>query len=221
MSIGAYAGVLLALGLVLALVGVAARLLRRFAPATLGRRRLPMDVLQRLAITPRQGLALVRVGDRVVAISTGEGGVRHLFELHDEERRTLGLAAAPAASLPAPALDALPSMTDAWVDAEALGAARRNAVIDDDAEVPAFLTTPVRALPSALGPRPSAAPAASPPPVASFATLMRGAMKQAGVPLAALLLALGPAALHAQQPDSARAPAPVARQQAPIVAPAT
>ncbi len=86
MTIGAYAGVALALGLVLVLLGLSLKLLQRLAPGKArGRVRLQMEVVQRLSIGPRQGIAVVRIGDRFVAVSMGDGGVRRLYELTEEE----------------------------------------------------------------------------------------------------------------------------------------
>jgi len=84
-TFGSVMGVLLTLGFVLALLGVALKLLRRFAPTSTGNPRLQMEVVQRLALGPKQGIAVVRVGERVVAVSVGEGGVHRLFELEQTE----------------------------------------------------------------------------------------------------------------------------------------
>jgi flagellar biosynthetic protein FliP len=78
-------GVLLTLGFVLGLLGIALKLLRRFAPTSSTGTRLRMEVVQRLALGPKQGIAVIRVGERVVAVSVGEGGVNRLFELEAEE----------------------------------------------------------------------------------------------------------------------------------------
>src|SRR5689334_20690181 len=78
-------GVLLTLGFVLALMGIALKLLRRFAPTSSAGSTLRMEVVQRLALGPKQGIAVIRVGERVVAVSVGEGGVNRLFELESEE----------------------------------------------------------------------------------------------------------------------------------------
>jgi hypothetical protein len=40
-----------------------------------------MEIVQRLALGPKQGIAVIRVGDRHVAVSVGEGGIHRLFEL--------------------------------------------------------------------------------------------------------------------------------------------
>src|SRR5579885_3391132 len=78
-------GVLLTLGFVLGLLGIALKLLRRFAPTSSGGTTLRMEVVQRLALGPKQGIAVIRVGERVVAVSVGDGGVNRLFELESDE----------------------------------------------------------------------------------------------------------------------------------------
>ena len=87
MTFGSVLGVMLTLGFVLALLGVALKLLRRFAPTATGGTRLRMEVVQRLALGPKQGIAVIRVGGRVVAVSVGDGGVNRLFELEEGELR--------------------------------------------------------------------------------------------------------------------------------------
>lgn len=90
MSAGSLVGVCLTLALVLGLLGFLVRLLRRFTMGVAGGRgRLPMEVIQRLALGPKQGIAVVRIGDQLLAVSLGEGGVRPLAELGDGERALL------------------------------------------------------------------------------------------------------------------------------------
>ncbi len=90
MSAGAIVGVMLSLGLVLGLLAIALRVLRHYAAGPMASRgRFPMEVVQRLPLGPRQGVAVVRIGERVVALSVGEGGVRPLLELGAEEMRAL------------------------------------------------------------------------------------------------------------------------------------
>lgn len=77
-------GAVLTLALVLTLVAVTMRLLRgvtRYASPSRGGVRL--EVVQRVSLGPRQGIAVVRVGDELLAVSVGEGGVRTLAELED------------------------------------------------------------------------------------------------------------------------------------------
>jgi flagellar biosynthesis protein FliP len=86
MSFGALAGVALALGVVLALLALAMRALQQFSgtqPGSDGN--LPLRVVQRVALAPRQGLAIVRLGERALLVSVGEGGVRPVSELLPEE----------------------------------------------------------------------------------------------------------------------------------------
>jgi flagellar biosynthetic protein FliP len=102
MDLESFAVLVAGLGAVLLLVALGARLLRLWG-GRLGGGPGPaaVDVVERAALTREQGLAVVRAGDRVLLVSTGEGGVRLLTELEDVElpaaapERTR--AAAPAA----------------------------------------------------------------------------------------------------------------------------
>jgi flagellar biosynthetic protein FliP len=106
--VASYFGALAALALVLVLFGCAMRLLRRFASGVAGgRARLPLEVVQRVALGQKQGIAIVRIGERVVAVSMGEGGVRPLLELGDADRDAV-LAAPPAMPLALPGLITTP-----------------------------------------------------------------------------------------------------------------
>ena len=93
-------GVLATLALVLALLGITLKLLKKFAPGALGGGRhgkLPMEVVQRLALGPKQGIAVVRIGSQTLAVSIGEGGVRPLMTLAGADRAEILSAPAPAA----------------------------------------------------------------------------------------------------------------------------
>jgi len=92
-TFGSMMGVMLTLGFVLALMGVALKLLRRFAPTSSTGKTLRMEIVQRLALGPKQGIAVIRVGERVVAVSVGEGGVNRLFELEPDEIAALASGA--------------------------------------------------------------------------------------------------------------------------------
>ncbi len=92
MTVSAVLGLILALGLVLGLLGLAVGAARRFAGVTgAGRSGLRLNVLQRTAIGPRQGVAAVRVADRVLVVSVGDGGVHLLTELTPQESLKAGL----------------------------------------------------------------------------------------------------------------------------------
>ena len=81
-------GVIGALAFVLGLGAVSLWLLKRYSPNVLNARtRVPVEVVQRIAIGPKMGLAVVRVGEKVIAVSTGEGGIRTLFELDEVDRQ--------------------------------------------------------------------------------------------------------------------------------------
>ena len=84
MTMSAFVGVCLTLAFVLGLVAVTMRLLRKVSLASpLSRRtpRMTLEVVQRLPLGPRQGIAVVRIGEQLVAVSVGEGGVRPIVEL--------------------------------------------------------------------------------------------------------------------------------------------
>jgi flagellar biosynthetic protein FliP len=94
--VATFFGITLALAFVLLVMGVAMRFLRRFATGTMGNRgRIRMEVVQRVALGPKQGIALVRVGEQILAVSMGEGGVRPLMELSGEDRDALLAVPAP------------------------------------------------------------------------------------------------------------------------------
>jgi flagellar biosynthetic protein FliP len=81
-------GVVAALAFVLGLGAVCLWALKRFgAGALASRTRVPLEVVQRIPLGPKTGLAVVRVGERVMALSVGEGGVRQLFELNEADRQ--------------------------------------------------------------------------------------------------------------------------------------
>ena len=97
MPFASLVGVLGVLALVLGLLVLTLRWLRRLMPGASGQGTLALEVLARLPLGPRQGIAVVRIGGRKVAVSVGEGGVHTLLELdQDEPLPTI----APAASTP-------------------------------------------------------------------------------------------------------------------------
>lgn len=72
----------LALALVLVGVGLVFRAVNRIAfGGRYGAGRSALSVVARVGVGPRQGLAVVRVGDRGVVVSMGEGGVHPVLEL--------------------------------------------------------------------------------------------------------------------------------------------
>jgi len=81
-------GILAALAFVLGLIAIAVWALKRMGAGGLGtRHRLPVELVQRLPLGPKAGLAVVRVGEKVMVVSMGEGGVHTLFEVDEADRQ--------------------------------------------------------------------------------------------------------------------------------------
>lgn len=85
MSFSAFAGLCLTLAIVLGLLAITLRWVRKMATAQ-GRvggatQKVSLEVVQRLPLGPRQGIAVVRIGEQLVAVSVGEGGVRPIVEI--------------------------------------------------------------------------------------------------------------------------------------------
>ncbi|MBC8088788.1 MAG: flagellar biosynthetic protein FliO, partial [Phycisphaerae bacterium] len=77
-----------ALLFVLGLVAVAVWVAKRFGAMPTGpRNRVTIEVVQRVSIGPKTGLAVVRVGEKVMAVSMGPDGMRPLFELDETDRQ--------------------------------------------------------------------------------------------------------------------------------------
>jgi flagellar biosynthesis protein FliP len=109
------------LGLVIGLMYVALYVLRRYTGGGVVSGSVPLQVVQRIGLGPRQGIALVRIGERVIAVSVGDGGVRPLMEVDEEAREAL------LAETAAPALPAFQGRAAAPDFATALRTAARNA----------------------------------------------------------------------------------------------
>jgi flagellar biosynthetic protein FliP len=108
-------GLFAALAVTLVLCGAALWLLRRFAPGALAAGRgLTLRVLQRVSLGPRQGVALLQVGERVLLVSMTDAGASLLGEI-DGDDRARALAGAPAlpAFPPSPATAAPVAPLDA------------------------------------------------------------------------------------------------------------
>jgi flagellar biosynthetic protein FliP len=83
-------GILAALAFVLSLMALAVWALKRFGAGKItGKSQLPVEIVQRLSLGPKAGLAIVRVGEKVLAISVGEGGVHTLFEVDEADRQRI------------------------------------------------------------------------------------------------------------------------------------
>ena len=90
-------GVIAALAFVLGLGAVCLWALKRWGMGSMrAKSRVPVEVVQRIPLGPKAGLTVVRVGEKVVALSVGEGGVSTLFELDEADRqRVIASSAMP------------------------------------------------------------------------------------------------------------------------------
>jgi flagellar biogenesis protein FliO len=85
-STGSVISIVLTLALVLGIMGIALKFLRKYTIGNSSRSgNIPMEVVQRLTLGQRQGIAVVRIGTRTLAVSMGDGGVRYLAELQSDE----------------------------------------------------------------------------------------------------------------------------------------
>ncbi len=93
--VGALGSLLLTFGV----LGLALALVRRWVPGARGARGngLPLEVLRRVSTGPKQGVALLRVGQRVLVVSVSDHGSELLTELEgpDRDRALDGAGPAP------------------------------------------------------------------------------------------------------------------------------
>lgn len=74
------------LAVVLGAMGVALRVLRRYAVGGASvNGTVKMEIVQRLTLGQRQGIAVVRVGQRILVVSMGDGGVHPVAELDEND----------------------------------------------------------------------------------------------------------------------------------------
>jgi len=97
--LGAFAAMLVTVGC----LGLAAWLLRRFTPGAGGAGGVPMAVLRRIGTGPKQGVALLRVGERVLVVSVSDRGTQLLTELDGDDLAAALDGALPEAAPLAPA----------------------------------------------------------------------------------------------------------------------
>ena len=100
MSAQTFLMVMAMLALVLGGMGIAMRVLRKYAMTNAsGKSRVKMEIIQRLSLGQRQGIAVVRIGNRILAVSMGDGGVSQVAELNESDLAvpdgTRGPVAAP------------------------------------------------------------------------------------------------------------------------------
>jgi flagellar biogenesis protein FliO len=93
------------LALVLGAMGIALRVLRRYAVTNASASGgVQMQVIQRLSLGQRQGLAVVRIGTRVLAVSMGDGGVHQVAELIEDDLASAGGASGAVSPAPIQAI---------------------------------------------------------------------------------------------------------------------
>ncbi len=98
MSLGSILSLVAGLALVLGLLALLVRLTKHLRPGLLSRSGGPsLEVLSRMPLAPRQGVAVVRFQDQLLLLSYGEGGIRLLKEeleelddLHEEVQGATG-----------------------------------------------------------------------------------------------------------------------------------
>lgn len=101
MSAPSFLMVMAMLAVVLGAMGIALRVLRRYTLAGASRQDgVKMEVIQRLTLGQRQGIAVVRIGTRVLAVSMGDGGVHQVADLTETDIGSTSSAAAAAGSAP-------------------------------------------------------------------------------------------------------------------------
>lgn len=111
MSAGSMLSVALTLAVVLGLMGVALKLLRKYTLGGAARNgAVKMEVLQRVTLGQRQGIAVVRIGTRVLAVSMGDGGVHPVAELDSNDVTVVESTGAVAVQNVAKITDSLRSM---------------------------------------------------------------------------------------------------------------
>ena len=122
-------GIMAALCFVLGLIGVTVWVVKRFGGATVNpRTRLPVEIVQRIPFGPKAGMAVVRIGEKVMAVSIGPDGIRPMFELDEADRQHV-IATSQAVTQFATSADAgraivksLPHAVSRLFDRDALGA---------------------------------------------------------------------------------------------------
>lgn len=80
-------GVFAALAVTVGALLIGLRTLRRVTERiSHGKQKLPVQLIQRCPVGPRQAVGLLRVGERVLVVSMVEGGIHLLVELGDDDR---------------------------------------------------------------------------------------------------------------------------------------
>lgn len=102
MSASSFLTIMAMLAVVLGAMGVALRVLRRYAAGGASvNGSVKMEVVQRLTLGQRQGIAVVRVGQRIMVVSMGDGGVHPVAELDENDLITETAIDSSASVIPA------------------------------------------------------------------------------------------------------------------------
>ena len=234
-------GIVAALAFILGLLALGVWLLKRYAPgAATSRGRLPVEIVQRLPLGPKSGLAVVRVGEKVLAISVGEGGVHTLFEVDEADRQRI----VAGSELPVPQMSSAEAQA---VMARVAGGGWRNPFRGAFTRpTPARVTVPgarfepfAQSLSQALDAEaPVAEPVRPASPATAASTAASGALQRHPDLAAVLSMTLAPAtrllslalvagvgflggtrALHAQDPVAPPPVAPIPTLQLPVAQP--
>lgn len=122
MTVWAMANIIIGLITILAIMGIAFHLFKQYTQKSNAKRSsAPMEVMYRLALSQRQGLAIVRIEDRQFAVSIGEGGVQFLTEIESKKtpsepvlppKRSISRVSAPRTTIPAKRLSYIAPMED-------------------------------------------------------------------------------------------------------------
>lgn len=120
MSLREIINVAIGLIAVLASIGLIAQLLRRYKDRFASSKgSTPIEVLHRVSLTPRQGLAVVRITARFFAVSMGEGGIKLLAELDSNDLYNIKSISGDNGSKDV-AQTAAPALKSEWRDLTAL-----------------------------------------------------------------------------------------------------
>ena len=175
--------VVAALAFVLGLGALCLWALKRWGKLSLrSRARVAVEVVERVSLGPKTGLAVVRVGERVMALSVGDGGVRLLFELDDADRQRV--LASSQVAMPLELSRNAMSFEHEGVPAPVAVRSAHTPIgpvfsATEAREIPAFLTASLRTqrgLPLSYGPP---APRASAAAERDFRKMLGGALSNA------------------------------------------
>ncbi|MCC6241868.1 MAG: flagellar type III secretion system pore protein FliP [Gemmatimonadaceae bacterium] len=219
-------GVVAALAFVLGLGALCLWGLKRWGNMSLtARPRIAVEVVQRVSLGPKAGLAVVRVGEKVMAVSVGDGGIRTLFELDESDRQRV----IESSMVPTPMTSSVEaSAAFAKFAPSAFGKTMASMLTPAAASAPTMVQTPtphaepvvavsaVRAQRAAITPEIPSFLTASSLPSSLFSGSLSNATRLAVLVGAMVLSSAGGRALHAQV-ATPPAPTPTVGTPRPVV----